>query len=253
VYVAWRAWTHAGEGRITKVDNTGWTQTCTPSTACPGSNVCTGTQFCPAITRRTWWNCEMAPASDGGVYVVWDNAGTVCIRSVGVALDLTPPGPVSGFTATAGTDRISLSWTNPVDAGLAGVIIRYKTTGYPANASDGTLLVDLAGAAGSVGQAEHTGLRCGTTYYYAAFARDWSYNYSSPASAWAKIQCGDFDFDGDVDQTDFGFLQRCLSGSGTSYPTGCTAADLSGDGDVDAEDFDLFWACVAGAGQPPGC
>jgi hypothetical protein len=77
VYVAWRAWTGPGEGRITKVDNNAWTQTCTPSTACPGSNVCTGTQFCPAITRRTWWNCEIAPASGGGVYVVWDNAGTV--------------------------------------------------------------------------------------------------------------------------------------------------------------------------------
>ena len=42
----------------------------------------------PSITRRPWWNCEIAPASGGGVYVVWDGAGTVYLRSVGVALDL---------------------------------------------------------------------------------------------------------------------------------------------------------------------
>jgi hypothetical protein len=63
----------------------------------------------------------------------------------------------------------------------------------------------------------------------------------------------DFDLDGDVDQEDFGFFQRCLSGDGVGLGQGCDAADLSLDGDVDPTDFSLFWPCLAGPGEPPGC
>ncbi len=63
----------------------------------------------------------------------------------------------------------------------------------------------------------------------------------------------DFDFDGDVDQGDFGLLQRCLSGDGIGFSEDCAPADLSGDGDVDVEDFTLFWPCLAGIDQTPGC
>jgi hypothetical protein len=136
---------------------------------------------------------------------------------------------------------------------FAGVVIRYKTTGYPANAGDGTLLVDLAGTPGSVAQTEHTGTRCGTICYYAAFAHDAVPNYASAATASAKIQCADFDLDSDVDQDDFGVFQRCLSGDGMGFSEDCAPADLSGDGDVDIEDFGLFWPCMAGADNPPGC
>ncbi len=64
---------------------------------------------------------------------------------------------------------------------------------------------------------------------------------------------GDFDADGDVDLTDFGYLQRCFSGSGVPPASGCTNADLGGDNDVDQADFDLFKACFGGADGPPGC
>jgi hypothetical protein len=83
VYVVWRDWTATGEGRITRLDNSEFAQICTPEPAC-GGNICTGTQFCPTITRRRWRNCEIAPALNGGVYVVWEYAGTVYIRPVGV-------------------------------------------------------------------------------------------------------------------------------------------------------------------------
>jgi hypothetical protein len=63
----------------------------------------------------------------------------------------------------------------------------------------------------------------------------------------------DFDRDGDVDQEDFGFLQRCLSGEGVGLSEGCAPADLDVNGGVDQADFSLFRACMAGAGQPPGC
>ncbi len=67
------------------------------------------------------------------------------------------------------------------------------------------------------------------------------------------VNKADFDADGDVDLADFGFLQACYSGSGTSYATGCARADLDGDNDVDQNDFTLFKACIGGANRLPGC
>lgn len=67
---------------------------------------------------------------------------------------------------------------------------------------------------------------------------------------------GDFDDDDDVDQADYGLLQRCLSGDGIQQtdPT-CAAADLDVDDDVDANDYVIFEGCVSGAGIPadPDC
>jgi len=65
----------------------------------------------------------------------------------------------------------------------------------------------------------------------------------------------DFDGDLDVDQADFGHLQACLSGSGTSPATGCQDADLDRDKEVDSQDLLIFLRCVSGPGQTadPNC
>jgi len=58
---------------------------------------------------------------------------------------------------------------------------------------------------------------------------------------------GDFDQDKDVDQTDFGFLQACMTGAGKGPPAGgCGKADLDFDHDVDQDDFGIFQACSSG-------
>ena len=45
---------------------------------------------------------------------------------------------------------------------------------------------------------------------------------SGPAVAYTGDCAGaDFDRDGDVDQSDFGFLQRCYSGKNTPVDPGC--------------------------------
>jgi hypothetical protein len=66
----------------------------------------------------------------------------------------------------------------------------------------------------------------------------------------------DFDFDGDVDQVDFGTIQRCFSGDtkAQTEPT-CQMTKLDGDEDVDAGDFALFMQCISGAEMPAdmGC
>lgn len=61
----------------------------------------------------------------------------------------------------------------------------------------------------------------------------------------------DFDFDGDVDQDDFGHLQVCLSGSGKPYAPGCQDADLVVDGVVDNADLSFWLSRMNGANQPP--
>ncbi len=76
---------------------------------------------------------------------------------------------------------------------------------------------------------------------------------SSGCSALIKA---DFDRDGDVDQTDFGHLQTCLSGSGVPQNSpACQDALLDADVDVDANELSIFLGCLRGPGVPgdPSC
>lgn len=58
---------------------------------------------------------------------------------------------------------------------------------------------------------------------------------------------GDFDFDGDVDQDDFGRFQSCFSGPGVPQSNpGCMPALLDDDQDVDEADFSIFRKCISG-------
>src|SRR5690606_4602261 len=63
---------------------------------------------------------------------------------------------------------------------------------------------------------------------------------------------GDFDFDGDVDQSDFAFLQACMSGTGApQLASACLPARLDGDEDVDQDDYLLYQKCHSGPGITP--
>jgi len=64
---------------------------------------------------------------------------------------------------------------------------------------------------------------------------------------------GDFDYDGDVDQSDFGHFQLCLSGSDNPLTSGCRSADFDHDSDVDGFDFSGYQPCLSGANEPPLC
>lgn len=62
---------------------------------------------------------------------------------------------------------------------------------------------------------------------------------------------GDMDADGDVDQSDFGRFQRCVSGYNVRIAdTACRIADLDFDGDADSDDFTRMWRCATGANVP---
>ena len=59
----------------------------------------------------------------------------------------------------------------------------------------------------------------------------------------------DLDGDCDVDQEDFGWFQRCLTGAGTPPQDDpeCWFADFDHDNDVDGDDFGRFQRCHTGA------
>lgn len=61
----------------------------------------------------------------------------------------------------------------------------------------------------------------------------------------------DFDFDGDVDQEDFGHFQACMNGSGQEQDDpNCLDARLDADVDVDGDDLGIFTECLSGANVP---
>ena len=61
------------------------------------------------------------------------------------------------------------------------------------------------------------------------------------------IDSGDFDRDGDVDESDFGLFAACRSGPAVAFGPGCDQYDADGDGDVDQDDFGAFQLRLTGA------
>ncbi len=66
---------------------------------------------------------------------------------------------------------------------------------------------------------------------------------------------GDFDRDGDVDETDLSTFAPCDSGASVPLSPGCETADFDYDADVDQDDFGTFQRCYSGEGIPadPAC
>lgn len=67
---------------------------------------------------------------------------------------------------------------------------------------------------------------------------------------------GDMDRDGDVDLTDFGLFQACMTGTGTPQnEPACALARLNAGDDVDAADLAVFLGCLSGSRVPadPAC
>lgn len=65
----------------------------------------------------------------------------------------------------------------------------------------------------------------------------------------------DMDGDRDVDQSDFGRWQLCVSGKGLAADRTCHCLDRDRDGDVDSDDLQAFLQCLNGPDKPadPAC
>jgi len=102
-----------------------------------------------------------------------------------------------------------------------------------------------------------TGLTAGT--HIAAITVSDPYALNNPQSVavrlWVPKAC-DFDQDEDVDQEDFGHLQKCLTGVGVpQILPACLNASVDGDSDVDENDVQIFITCLSGPNVPsdPNC
>jgi len=104
----------------------------------------------------------------------------ILISMTGCPPDTTPPGNVTGLTATAGDGQIELAWTNPADFDFAGVKIQRKTGGYPTSPTDGTTVYSGTGEAFISKPVDNA-----TPYYFGAYAYDLVLNYASGAQATA--------------------------------------------------------------------
>lgn len=97
------------------------------------------------------------------------------------------PPDVTGFVATPGDGKVTLSWRNPTTTGFAGVRL-LKQAGmyayapnYPEGSTDGTLV-----CTGTMNSFSDEGLDNGTTYYYLVCTHDADGHYSSGALAQAR-------------------------------------------------------------------
>ena len=117
-----------------------------------------------------------------------DTSGNVSrAASVTVAtLDTTAPASVAALQATVSGQSVHLTWTDPPDADVAGVVIRRSDgSTAPSGPTDGTAVATLGVLETAFDDAS---VSSGQTYTYAIFARDQSANYSVPAVARVTIE-----------------------------------------------------------------
>lgn len=78
--------------------------------------------------------------------------------------------------------------------------------------------------------------------------------YNSPRTATVQVQVRpfppDLDNDGDVDQSDFGYMQTCFTQGVSLVTEGCEQADFDGNGRVETADLVTFLACMQGPDVP---
>ena len=136
------------------------------------TGLATSTLYYYRLTAKDASNNQSAPSS-----------GTFTTESLLPPPDTTAPANPSGLAATPSQTSIALSWSNPPDLDFAAVRVMRKTIGYPSSEEDGILVYD-----GDAESAIDGGLLESTRYYYSAFARDNSGNYSSGAIVSAETK-----------------------------------------------------------------
>ncbi|RPJ49324.1 MAG: hypothetical protein EHM19_00510 [Candidatus Latescibacterota bacterium] len=100
------------------------------------------------------------------------NADTTFAADTFVVHDGTAPAPPSPVFASASDSEVVLVWTNAPDSDLEAVMVRWGTSGFPADTADGALLALRPASPGSADTVVHAGLLPDTTYYYSIFSLD---------------------------------------------------------------------------------
>lgn len=152
----------------------------------------TTTQYKIRVTPRSHANMPVPP---GSAYPVtakinsWtstytqsgsDSAGTT------VTIDNLSPANVTASSCTAGTEAVTLSWTNPADSDFNSVVALRDTAAVADTPVEGTTYTvgntigsSTVACATGASPCTDTGLTGGTAYHYRLFARDSNGNYSA--------------------------------------------------------------------------
>ncbi|TAL49868.1 hypothetical protein EPN81_04390, partial [Patescibacteria group bacterium] len=88
------------------------------------------------------------------------------------------PGNVSDLSIAEGDEELTLSWTNPTDEDLAGILVLQCLGGYPTGPTDTSCTTVSTALVTSLLLLDLTN---GTTYYYGVFAYDDAGQYASGA------------------------------------------------------------------------
>ncbi len=154
--------------------------------------------------------------------------------------------PVENFTVANGEPSTTLSYTLSETASWLSVSPTQGTSTGPATSH--TITYDVASLDAGVYAAPITISGNATNS-----PQTLTVTLTVENSQFAKP---DQDLDGDVDITDFGWFQNCLSGVGIAQNAPeCFKARLDGDQDVDDGDLAIFMGCLSGADVPadPAC
>jgi hypothetical protein len=116
-------------------------------------------------------------------------AGNRILRGIGVWSE--PVACISGFISRPAPAGVELRWQNPGEESFRGTLVRYSTTGFPADPLDGDPVPNgadgrFSASPGTRSSYLHRDAR-GGTYYYSAFAYDAQGRYSGVARLKAEV------------------------------------------------------------------
>ncbi len=133
----------------------------------------------------------------------WSNGFTSCgatdpdmafqIWGPGSSCSLAP-NQVQFLTASASDGQNVIEWLNPTGGGYGSTMVRWSTADYPADPTDGTLVVDQNDGLGGKGSATHGSLANNTNYFYSVFVDNGAAEYSARKTVSARP----FDTSGNV-------------------------------------------------------
>lgn len=186
-----------------------------------------------------------------------DGAGTITVDFGTLQLGSNLPAPVSVTLNRAGGDPTyyEVSATGVATADRIG-----RNNGFADTLSTQTIEVSLA-----AGTTDSFGYKTGTIIIDNLDPTNegtGTGNLDGNDIINVTVRVGGFadsDFDGDVDQEDFGRFQACLTGHLDPYgiynPSECSLFDWDHQDDVDQDDFDHFLLCMSGPDVPydPNC
>ncbi|MCR4311965.1 MAG: hypothetical protein NUV56_01640, partial [Candidatus Uhrbacteria bacterium] len=114
--------------------------------------------------------------------------GALFVRTVSAAA----PAVVTLVVPTASDQQVSLTWTNPAEGDFTGTMVRFSTTAFPTDTSDGTLVSDVVGTPSGTSSVAHSSLTNGTTYYYSLFSHNGSAEYSAAVNTQQLVMAASF-------------------------------------------------------------